>query len=334
MRSHFVKFGVARITKNSAIVNIVHKFWSFFYWNRMVCNKFTFRPTYFAFVLSFFQNLITPLTISHRCSWIVNASGYIFTPLTIAIKRAKTVLFDFGVRIKFFATLLANMKFRNSVRALYRRTLANFKRCHIKHVARFTTLCALFFFFATFTFVFSHFSVLSNNWVNSGKPVTGYAVGNPEPSLASNRFEGAQTKDDPTDGTITHIVVPVKENNSYKRPARKGTDSRIPLEIAGRLDNYVCIASVNAMRTIKDHSDFTEAAKYGDMGSPYKNWVNCWEALTLKSRVISSQALQGCNEGSETNANRPDRTMKRHERPTPLWRRYSPNCVETYRTAA
>lgn len=28
--------------------------------------------------------------------------------------------------------------------------------------------------------------------------------------------------------------------------------------------NYVCIASVNAMRGIKDHSDFTDAAKYGD----------------------------------------------------------------------
>lgn len=29
-------------------------------------------------------------------------------------------------------------------------------------------------------------------------------------------------------------------------------------------ENYICIASVNAMRGIKDHSDWTDAAKYGD----------------------------------------------------------------------
>lgn len=42
--------------------------------------------------------------------------------------------------------------------------------------------------------------------------------------------------------------------------------------------------------------------------------------------TISSQSLQECKAGSETNAYRPDRTMKRHENGTPLWwRRYSPN---------
>lgn len=33
-------------------------------------------------------------------------------------------------------------------------------------------------------------------------------------------------------------------------------------------ENYICIASVNALRGVKDHTDWEDAAKYGAMGSP------------------------------------------------------------------
>ena len=58
-------------------------------------------------------------------------------------------------------------------------------------------------------------------------------------------------------------------------------------------EDYVGIFSVNALRGVYDSDEFQEAAKYGEVGSPYENRVNCWKALTLKSRVISSQPWQG-----------------------------------------
>lgn len=44
-----------------------------------------------------------------------------------------------------------------------------------------------------------------------------------------------------------------------------------------------------------------------------ENCVNCWEPLTLTARAISSQAGQGCSEGSETRSWSPERTVKAHE---------------------
>jgi hypothetical protein len=62
-----------------------------------------------------------------------------------------------------------------------------------------------------------------------------------------------------------------------------------------------------------------------------KKGVNCWNILTVMPRTISSQGSQECDQGSETRAWSPDRTVKPQER-TPRKGRYSPNLRETVRS--
>jgi hypothetical protein len=256
-----VYFAMTRETKNLTIRNLKNKLRVCANGGAMMCNELISRPADFTSTPSLFKNGFAPLCISRRSANVASMLANFFSPLIIAMGRAKAVFLRLVVWIKFFVTLFANMKGSYSVRSFYWGSFAKFALGQFSHIAKTTLFGTLIFLFTTFTFVFHN--ALSNNPVNSGKPKVIY-YGNPEPILSSNRLEGAQTKIDPTDNIITNIVIDVKGNNIYQRRGRKVRDSRSPAERQDNLENYICIASVNALRGIKNHSDWTDAAKYGN----------------------------------------------------------------------
>jgi hypothetical protein len=177
----------------------------------MMSKKIMRRITDSTAMVTFLKNLLSPLKVFFRGTKIIMGFRNLYSPINIAFRGTKTVLF---VR-KFPECFMANFTFIKesfSILSFNWRRFTNFANAKFSQVAFMARQCSKIFSITAVTFISSfHNNVPLKKWMNSGKPVTDGAVGNPEPSQLSNHWKVHRLRMTRlTRNSIAYIVLLVK----------------------------------------------------------------------------------------------------------------------------